>query len=197
MVTKEATKEMDKTEELRANVEKAKKTWVQAKKKVSEIRGEIDKYEAKKEQLTIELREAEDVLSNSEEARQKGLQMVVAGETTKAQFSEVKKKHEQTKAEMEDYTSMLDIATDRITELSVEYENATRAAIEKESLFWNYVTQLLIEEVLKNPIAIMACLAYRGHLEPGDFFEDKILKEAVRTGLTEKIKLDLFDQYAK
>jgi chromosome segregation ATPase len=193
---KVAEKEIDKTEELKSNVEKAKKAWVQAKKKVDETRDEIDKYEAKKEQLTIELREAEDILSNSEEARHKALQLLAIGGITKAQFNEIKKKHEQTKAEMEDYTDMLDIVNNRIVNLGKELGEASNVAREQESLFWHSVTELLIEETLKNPIAIKACLSYHGFLRPGDFFNDRILRRLTE-GEIKKMRDDLIEEYAK
>jgi chromosome segregation ATPase len=194
-----ATKEIDKMEGLKINMEKAKKVWIQAKMNLAKVRGEIDKYEAKKEQITKDLQGAEDVLSNAEDARHRALQLLVTEEMTKSQVDEIKKKHEQAKAEMEDYATMSDIVDGKLLELGKALGELNMEAEQGRRVFWNSVTEILIEETLKNPIALRACISYdmtSGFLRPGDFFEEKIMKR-LTIGDSEKIKSELIAQYTK
>lgn len=194
-----ATKELDKMERLKADMQKAKKAWAQSKENMDQLNRENEDLEKRKAQISEKLQEAENTLSNIEGERREAIQLLVVGKITEGQFNEIKKKHEHAKQSREDYAEMLDVADDKLMKRSHERTEINREEAECRNAFWRCVTNILTEEALETPIAIKACIAHMqtsSYLEPEDYFKEKILRRLTEED-RKKIVFELTEQYTK
>ncbi len=166
---------------------------------MDKLNGEIEDIERRKEQISEQLEQSDSALSRIEDERSTAIQSLVLGKITEAQFDEMRKKHEQAKQNREDYAEMLDVASDNILKLANERAELARKEEECRRVFWMHVSNILIEEAIEDSVVIRACISYdltSGHLRPGDFFEDKIMRRLTKEDY-EKIRLALIEQYTK
>ena len=180
-------------------VQETKQAWLKAKGELGELSKKISTLEAKKEQVEKEMKELEATLPNAEAEKSEALALVAIGEMGDAQFTGIKKRHEEIKQRNDYLKELMPAIGHEKSILQNTYGELANRVAELRRFFWHTITEDMKTEIRRvTPDVHKLYLAFRlsggSVLSMGDYLEERVFGRPTDEQ-REKLSHEILDQY--